>query len=75
MATIEVAGGEPLITPAQLAALFKVNTRTAARWAKAGKLHAVRTPDGYRRFFENEARAFMRGEAWELPGWYQAEAA
>jgi excisionase family DNA binding protein len=61
---------EPLLTPAELAALLKVDVKTTARWAKDGRLHTIRTPGRQHRFFENEVRALMRGEPWELPPGY-----
>src|SRR5437867_8643224 len=35
---------EPLLTPAEVAELFRVNPKTVTRWARAGKITAVRTP-------------------------------
>src|SRR5438270_670739 len=34
---------EPLLTPAEVASMFRVDPKTVTRWAKAGKLRAVRT--------------------------------
>ena len=52
----------PLMTPAQVAALFKVDVRTVARWGKAGRLLEARTPGGHRRLFPAEVGALLRGE-------------
>ena len=52
----------PLMTPAQVAALWKVNVRTVSRWAGAGILLDTRTPGGHRRFFPAEVMALLRGE-------------
>ncbi|WP_431728613.1 BldC family transcriptional regulator [Verrucosispora sp. TAA-831] len=41
---------DPLMTPAEVAAQFRVDTKTVARWAKAGLIRAVRTPGGHRRY-------------------------
>ncbi len=41
---------EPLLTPGQVAALFRVTPKTITRWAEAGKLPVVRTLGGHRRF-------------------------
>lgn len=38
-----------LLKPGEVAALWRVDPRTVARWAKAGKLVAKRTPGGHRR--------------------------
>jgi excisionase family DNA binding protein len=50
-----------LLTPAEVAALFRVDPKTVTRWAKSGKLTAVRTLGGHRRFRESEVRALLRG--------------
>ena len=34
---------EKLLTPAEVAALFRVDPKTVTRWAKAGKLTSIRT--------------------------------
>lgn len=47
---------EPLLTPSEVAALFRVNPKTVTRWARAGKLHAIRTLGGHRRFRASEIR-------------------
>ncbi|MGI8664138.1 MAG: BldC family transcriptional regulator [Acidimicrobiales bacterium] len=47
---------EPLLTPAEVAALFRVNPKTVTRWARAGKLTAIRTLGGHRRFRVSEIR-------------------
>lgn len=47
---------ESLLTPSEVAALFGVDTKTVSRWARAGRLTAVRTPGGHRRFLEDEVR-------------------
>ena len=39
-----------LLTPAEVAEMFRVRPKTVTRWAKAGKLQAVRTLGGHRRF-------------------------
>jgi len=58
----EVPPGERLLTPAEVAALFRVDPKTVSRWAKAGKLTSTRTPGNHRRFFESEVRALLRGD-------------
>jgi excisionase family DNA binding protein len=45
---------ERLLTPAEVAALFRVDPKTVTRWAKAGKLSAIRTLGGHRRYREAE---------------------
>jgi len=70
MARIEGPTNEPLLTPAECAVKYRVDVKTTTRWAKAGKLHTIRTLGGHRRFFENEVNANLRGETWELPPEY-----
>jgi excisionase family DNA binding protein len=41
---------EPLLTPAEVAALFRVDPKTVTRWAKAGRLACIRTLGGHRRY-------------------------
>ncbi len=48
-----------LLTPGEVAALFRVDPKTVTRWAKAGKLNAIRTLGGHRRFRESEVRAHL----------------
>ena len=41
---------DALLTPGEVAALFRVTPKTVTRWAEAGKLPVVRTLGGHRRF-------------------------
>lgn len=41
---------EELMTPAEVAAMFGVQAKTVAAWARAGRLDAVRTLGGHRRY-------------------------
>lgn len=50
---------EPLLTPAEVAALFRVDPKTVTRWANAGKLTSIRTLGGHRRYLESEVRALL----------------
>ncbi|MCH8611889.1 BldC family transcriptional regulator [Arsenicicoccus dermatophilus] len=53
--------GEKLLTPAEVAELFRVDPKTVTRWAKAGKLNSIRTLGGHRRYRETEIRALLEG--------------
>ncbi|GAB4087006.1 developmental transcriptional regulator BldC [Myceligenerans cantabricum] len=57
---------EVLLTPAEVASLFRVDPKTVTRWAKAGKLSSIRTLGGHRRYKESEVRALL-GAAAESP--------
>jgi excisionase family DNA binding protein len=52
---------EPLLTPAEVAAMFRVDPKTVTRWAQAGKLTSIRTLGGHRRYREGEVRALLAG--------------
>ena len=50
-----------LLTPSEVATLFRVDPKTVTRWAKAGKISAIRTLGGHRRFHEDEVRQLLGG--------------
>lgn len=52
---------EALLTPAEVAAMFRVDPKTVTRWAKAGKLTSIRTLGGHRRYRESEVRSLLNG--------------
>ncbi len=53
---------EELLTPAEVAQMFRVDPKTVTRWAKTGKLTSVRTLGGHRRYREAEVRAILNGD-------------
>ena len=65
---------EALLTPSEVAQLFRVNPKTVTRWARAGKLTAIRTlgawmqvgderfdTDDIRRLYESSDYPLRRG--------------
>jgi excisionase family DNA binding protein len=54
-------GRDRLLTPGEVATLFRVDPKTVTRWASAGRIGSIRTPGGHRRFRESEVRALLRG--------------
>jgi len=52
-----VEARERLLTPGEVASLFRVDPKTVTRWAAAGRISSIRTPGGHRRFRESEVRA------------------
>ena len=50
---------EVLLTPAEVASLFRVDPKTVTRWAKAGKLTAIRTLGGHRRYRQSEVQSLL----------------
>jgi excisionase family DNA binding protein len=59
---------DPLLTPGEVAALFRVDPKTVTRWAAASppRIRSVRTPGGHRRFRESEVKRLL-GELGEDP--------
>lgn len=53
---------DKLLTPGEVAAIFRVDPRTVTRWAKAGRVSSVRTPGGQHRFRESEVRRMLEGD-------------
>lgn len=50
---------EALLTPSEVAAMFRVNPKTVTRWARSGKISAIRTLGGHRRFKASEIKDFL----------------
>jgi len=50
---------ERLLTPGEVALMFRVDPKTVTRWASAGRIGSIRTPGGHRRFRETEVRALL----------------
>jgi excisionase family DNA binding protein len=50
---------ETLLTPSEVANLFRVDPKTVTRWAKTGKLTSIRTLGGHRRYKESEVKALL----------------
>ncbi|MBM7770464.1 excisionase family DNA binding protein [Actinokineospora baliensis] len=51
--------GERLLTPGEVATLFRVDPKTVTRWATAGRIGSIRTPGGHRRFRESEVKTLL----------------
>jgi len=67
--THHVVEAEALLTPGEVAALFRVDPKTVTRWARAGKLASLRTLGGHRRYRESEVRGLLGGADTEVvPG-------
>ena len=60
LSLLSVSGQENLLTPAEVAALVRVDPKTVTRWAKAGKLTSIRTLGGHRRYKESEVKALLK---------------
>jgi excisionase family DNA binding protein len=51
-----------LLFPREVAAMLRVNPKTVTRWAIDGKIAAVKTPGGHRRFRESVVLAILNGD-------------
>lgn len=56
---MDVQDDNALLTPAEVAAMFRVNAKTVARWANERKLSTIRTLGGHRRFRASEVRDLL----------------
>jgi excisionase family DNA binding protein len=56
-----MAATELLLTPGEVAGMFRVDAKTVNRWAQDGKLTFIRTLGGHRRYREAEVRALLTG--------------
>lgn len=50
----------PLLTPAEVAQIFRVDVKTVTRWSKAGRLSSIRTLGDHRRYFAAEVYSLIR---------------
>ncbi len=57
---LSITAQEKLLTPAEVATLFRVDPKTVTRWAKAGKLTSIRTLGGHRRYKESEVNVLLK---------------
>ena len=55
-----IEDAEPLLTPQEVATAFRCDPKTVTRWANAGKLTAIRTPGGHRRYRKVEVMALLQ---------------
>jgi excisionase family DNA binding protein len=54
-----VQNPERLLTPGEVALMFRVDPKTVTRWASAGRIGSIRTPGGHRRFRESEVHGLL----------------
>ena len=64
------AARNALLTPSEVASMFRVDPKTVTRWAKAGKLSSIRTLGGHRRYRESEVKELLAGM---VPGQRRSE--
>lgn len=68
MSEIRSKEAEVLLTPSEVAKLFRVDPKTVTRWAKSGKLTAIRTLGGHRRYRNSEVQKLLHLAAMESSG-------
>ncbi len=54
-----VENPERLLTPGEVALMFRVDPKTVTRWASAGRIGSIRTPGGHRRFRASEVNGLL----------------
>lgn len=59
--TEEGVADDALLTPAEVARLFRVSPKTVTRWSRAGKLTALKTLGGHRRFRAGDVQVALAG--------------
>jgi excisionase family DNA binding protein len=52
----EESADDRLLTPSEVAEMFRVNPKTVTRWARTGRLRAIKTIGGHRRYRLSEVR-------------------
>jgi excisionase family DNA binding protein len=57
--TARQSNPEVLLTPSEVAAMFRVDPKTVTRWAKSGKLTSIRTLGGHRRYRQSEVKVLL----------------
>ncbi|WP_448630584.1 MerR family DNA-binding transcriptional regulator [Cellulomonas soli] len=57
------ASAERLLSPAEVAEQFGVDVRTVARWEHDGRLTAIRTLGGHRRYLQREVLVLLAARA------------
>lgn len=54
-------GPDQLMTPGDVAKMFRVDPKTVVRWAEDGKLASIRTLGGVRRFSRQQVQHLLYG--------------
>ena len=62
-----IVNPERLLTPGEVALMFRVDPKTVTRWASSGRIGSIRTPGGHRRFRESEVKTLVTELTVESP--------
>lgn len=54
-------GDDHLLTSSEVGSMFRVDSKTVTRWARAGRIPSIRTPGGHRRYPVIEIEKLLRG--------------
>jgi excisionase family DNA binding protein len=52
---------DKLLTPGEIAKLFRVDPKTVTRWAHSGRLPSITTPGGHKRFWKSDVDRILEG--------------
>lgn len=63
---LDLVADHALLTPSEVGEMFRVSPKTVTRWARAGKITAVRTLGGHRRFRAGEVRRALSAHRAEV---------
>lgn len=56
------AGQEVLLTPGQVAEIFRVSPKAVAHWATRGWIPCIKLPSGHRRYYWSDVRKLLKTE-------------
>jgi len=59
--SLEISHSITLLTPSEVAKLFKVDPKTVTRWSNNGKITCIRTVGGHRRYRLEEVQKLLNG--------------
>jgi excisionase family DNA binding protein len=63
---IEVAmSRSEILTPTEVARLFRVDAKTVSRWAEKNQIKYFRTPGGHRRYYRRDFDEYLKQTAYE----------
>jgi excisionase family DNA binding protein len=48
-----------LLTPSEVARIFRVDPKTVTRWATSDRIGSIKTPGGHHRFRESEVQKLL----------------
>jgi hypothetical protein len=57
-----IEDGGRLLFPWEFARMINVSVATVTKWGKQKKIRVVMTPGGRRRYYEEDAKAILRGD-------------